>query len=148
MIFHVSNGSIKQSECWTHSSTCFNLTHTVGRFNAPMWVTPKTNRASFCLILKLSHALDGLFNVLYRLHGCKQKCTFCRMKDYWTWCDYFCFQILLLRILSSMEHTTLCCDGHFPGLSKYIFPQRRTCTVLVLSSDCTECSCSPNIVIF
>ena len=26
----------------------------VGRFN--MWVTPKTNRPSFCLILKLSHA--------------------------------------------------------------------------------------------
>ena len=28
----------------------------------------KTNRSSFWLILRLSHALDGLFNVLSRLH--------------------------------------------------------------------------------
>ena len=34
-----------------------------------MWVTPKTKRPSLCLILKLSHALDGLFSVLFRLHG-------------------------------------------------------------------------------
>ena len=56
---------------------------TVGRFD--MWVTPKTNRPSFCLILKLSHALDGLFSVLSRLHGRKHKCAFCWMKDHWMW---------------------------------------------------------------
>ena len=39
----------------------------MGRFN--MWVTPKTNRPSFCLILKLSQALDGLFSVLSSPHG-------------------------------------------------------------------------------
>ena len=64
---------------------------------------PLTNRTSFWPILKLSHALDGLFSVLSRLHGCKHKCTFCRMKHHWAWCDYF--QILLLGILSSMEPT-------------------------------------------
>ena len=40
------------------------------------------------------------------------------------------------------------CDGHFSGFGKYIFPQRQTCTALVQSADCTECSCSLNIVIF
>ena len=42
----------------------------------------------------------------------------------------------------------LSCDGYFPGFGKYIFLQRQTCTVLVLSAEHTECSCSPNIVIF
>ena len=56
---------------------------TVGRFN--MWVTPKTNRSSFCLILKLFHALNGLFSMLSRLHGRKHKCAFCWMKDHWMW---------------------------------------------------------------
>ena len=45
--------------------TSNNLSQTVlavGRLN--MWVTPKTNRPSFGLILKLSHALDSLFSVL------------------------------------------------------------------------------------
>ena len=59
----------------------------MGRFD--MWLTLKTNkqnRPSFCLTLKLSHALDGgLFSVLSRLHGRKHKCTFCWMKDHWTW---------------------------------------------------------------
>ena len=48
-----------------------------------MWVTPVTNRPSFCQILKHSHALDGLLSVLSRLHGCKHKCIFCWMKDNW-----------------------------------------------------------------
>ena len=84
--------------------TCVNLTQTLGRFN--MWVTSKTNRPIFCLLaimLKLSHALDSLFSVLSRLHDCRHKCTFYRMKHHWTWCDYF--QILLFGILSSMEPT-------------------------------------------
>ena len=34
----------------------------------------------------------------------------------------------------------------FHGFGKYIFPQRQTCTAL--SAGCTECSCSPNILIF
>ena len=50
-----------------------------------MWVTPKTNRPSFCLILKLSHALDALFIMLSRLHGHKHKCAFCWIKDHRTW---------------------------------------------------------------
>ena len=36
-----------------------------------------TDRPSFFLILKLSQALDDLFNVLPRLHGRKHKCAFC-----------------------------------------------------------------------
>ena len=40
------------------------------------------------------------------------------------------------------------CDGHFPGLGKYIFRQLQTCTALfLLSSDCTEDSCSSNKVV-
>ena len=70
-------------ECYTHPPTRINLTQTFGRFDT--WVTPKTNRDSFCLTLKLSHALDGLFSVLSRLHGRKHKCAFCWMKDHWTW---------------------------------------------------------------
>ena len=50
-----------------------------------MWVTPKTNRPSFCLILKFSHALDGLFSVLSRLHGRKRKCVFCWMNHHCSW---------------------------------------------------------------
>ena len=37
-------------------------------------MTPKTNWPSFCLTVNLSHALDGLFSALSRLHGCKQMC--------------------------------------------------------------------------
>ena len=67
MIFHVSNLT---PECYAHPLTRINLTQTMGRFD--MWVTLKTNRPSFCLILKLSHPLDGVFSVLHRLHGRKQ----------------------------------------------------------------------------
>ena len=111
--------NIRQLHWYTHPPTCDNLAQTVGRFN--MWVTPKTNKSSFCLIiLKLSHVLDGLFSVLSRLHRCKHRCTFCRMKHHWTRCDYF--QILLLGILSSMEPIRYtfsdiprCFEVHFPG---------------------------------
>ena len=41
-----------------------------------------------------------------------------------------------------------CCDSHFPGFGKYIFPQLQTCTALVLSANCTEDSCLSDIVIF
>ena len=113
----------------------------------------KTNRPSFCL--KLSHALDGLFNILSRLNGRKHKCAFYWIKYHW--------QILSLGILSTMEHTAFfsdiyrCCDRCFPGFGKYIFPQLQTCAASVLSadwvlsiwvlSDCTEGSCSSNIII-
>ena len=38
--------------------------------------------------------------------------------------------------------------GQLPGFDEYIFPQLQTCTALVLSADCTEGSCSSNLVIF
>ena len=66
-----------------HQPTCINLIPTVGRFD--MWVTPKINGQNFCLILKLSNALDGLFTVLSELHDRKHKCAFWWMKDHWTW---------------------------------------------------------------
>ena len=78
MIFHVSNLTrVLDPPTHTHQFD------TVGRFD--MTVTPKSNRPSFCLILKLSHALDGLSSVLSRLRGRKHKCTFCWMNDHWTW---------------------------------------------------------------
>ena len=75
MIFHVHVSNLNTNR--------INLTQTVGRFD--MWVTLKSNKPSFSLTLKLSHALDGLFSVLSRLHGRKHKCAFCWMKDHWTW---------------------------------------------------------------
>ena len=84
-----------------------------------------------------------------RLHGCKHV-LFAEQSI--TERDYF--QILLLRILSSMEPSISfifryrCCDGHFPCFGKYIFPQLQTCTALVLFTDCTEGSFSSNIVFF
>ena len=66
----------------THSH---RLTQIVGRFDIDMWVTSKTNRPSFRLILKLSHALDCLFSVLSGLHASKYKYAFCWIKDHWTW---------------------------------------------------------------
>ena len=130
-------------ECLTYPPTGINLTQAVGRFDMYIYVSPKTNRRSFCLILKLSHALDGLLSVLSRLHGCKYKCIFCWMKDQWTWL----LQILLLGIVSGMEPTIYfqiysyrCCDNHFPCFGKYILPQLHT-----WSAYCTEGSCSSNI---
>ena len=76
MIFHGSDLNTPAAKP-THSLA------SIWRFN--MWVTPKTNRPSFCLILKLSHALDGLFSVLSWLHSRKHKCTFSWMKDHRTW---------------------------------------------------------------
>ena len=81
-----------------------------------VWVTPKTNRPSFCL-LKLSHALDGLFSVLSRLHGRKHKCAFCWMKDHWTW---LLSDIVAWDSFSGIEPTT------------YIYFQAVTATFHVL----------------
>ena len=105
-----------------------------------VWVTLKTNRPNFCLI-KLSHALDGLFSVLSRLHCCNHKCTFllnegslnvttfryCCLGFFLAWDPLFIFRYRY-------------CDGYFPCFGKYIFPQLQTC-----SADCTEGSCSSNI---
>ena len=81
LTFHVSNLN-------TRVLDSPNLLHQFGANYGKiqyMWVTPKTNRPNFCLVLKLSHALDGLFSVLSRLHGRKHKCAFCWMKGHWTW---------------------------------------------------------------
>ena len=42
-------------------------------------------RPIFCLILKVSHALDSLFSVLFRLLGRTYICAFCWMKHHWMW---------------------------------------------------------------
>ena len=105
-----------------------------------MWVTPKTNRPSFCLILKLSHALyHGLFSVLSRLHDCKHKFGFCWMKDHWTW---LLLDIVAWDSLWRMEPTRYLFSGVDAVMvtGKYIFLQLQTC-----SASCTEDSCSPNI---
>ena len=92
MIFHVSNLNTQPLPL---------IWHKLWEYSVCEWVTPKRNKPSFCLILKLSHPLDGLFSVLSRLHGRKHKCAFCWMKNNKR--DYF--QILFLGILSSMEPT-------------------------------------------
>ena len=102
-----------------------------------MWVTPKTNRPSFCLILKISHALDGLFSVLYSLHGQRflmnegslnvTTFRYCCLGFFLTWNPLFIFRYK-------------CCDSHFSCFAKYIFPQLQTC-----SADCTKDSCSSYI---
>ena len=136
MLFHVSNLNTRVLDPPTSH---INLMQTVGRFD--MWVTPKTNRPSFCLILKLSHALDGLFTVLSRLHGCKHKPTFCWMKDHWTWLlSDICLGFFLVWNPLFIFSRHRCCDGHFPCFGKFIFPQLQNC-----SDDCTEGSCSSNI---
>ena len=85
-----------------------DLMQILGRFN--LWVTPKTNWPSFCLLLKLSHALlDGLFNVLLGCMLVKINALFAEWTI--TECDYF--QILLLGILSSIEPTMIFTDTYF-----------------------------------
>ena len=62
---------------------------------------------------------------------------------------YCCLGFFLAwNLLFIFRYSQMCCDGHFPGFGKYIFPQRQTCTAFVLSADCTEGSCSSNILIF
>ena len=103
MVFHVSNLNTRLLDL----STNINLMQTLGKFD--MWVTPKTNRSSFCLILKLSHALDE-WSVQWPV--CYLGC----MKDHWTWLlsnivawDSFWHGIHQVFIFRSR-----CCDGHFP----------------------------------
>ena len=132
----------------THS--CINLTQTVGRFD--MWVTPKTSRPSFCLIIKLSLMHWMVCSVCYL--GCMVVNINALFAE-WRITERGYFQVLLLWILSGMEPTiyfqiaiSRCRDGHFPCFGKYIFPPLQTRIALVLSANCTEGSCSSNIVIF
>ena len=83
--------------------THINFMQTVGRFD--IWVTAKTNRPNFWLILNLSRALDGLFSPLSRLHCMVVNIIINAFFAEWriTARDYF--QILLLGILSGMEPT-------------------------------------------
>ena len=134
MILHVSNLKTRVLGPPTHShqfdTNCGKTQYLSDPFN------------SFCLILKLSRALDGLFSVLLGLRGRKHKYTFCWMKNHWTsllsdiaaW-DTFWYGT---HYLFSTQYR--CCDSHSPCFGKYIFPQLQTC-----SADCTEGSCSSNI---
>ena len=67
-------------------------------------------------------------------------------------CDYF--QILLLGILSRwnplfiFRYADTVTGAGVLYFGKYIFPQLQTCTALNLFVDCTDVSCSSNIVIF
>ena len=120
-----------------------------------MWVTSKTNRPpSFCLILKLSHAhlkVCSVYIAVYIIWAAVININ--ALFAEWSITEHDYFQILFLGILSSMElfvfrYRYRCCDSHFPfHVGKYIFPQLQTCTALVLYFDCTEGSCSYNIVI-
>ena len=140
MIFHVPSLETRVLDPTTHLYQ-FDVMLLEDSIYAHEWPL-KTNKPSFCLMLKLSHALDGLFCALSRLHSRrKYKCAFCWMKDHWTW--------LLSDIVAwdSFWHWNplfifryRCCDDHSPWFCKYIFPQLQTC-----SADCAEGSFSSNI---
>ena len=102
-IFHmyVSNGVMPDSQSARPIHSIVSIWRKLWEDSISEW--PLKQAGLVFAILRLSQALDGLFSVLSRLHGCKHKCFFCRMKHHWVWCDYF--HILLLGILSSMEPT-------------------------------------------
>ena len=124
---------------------------TVARFN--IWVTPKTIRPSFCQI-NIKTFSCCMHWMVFSVHylGCmvvvvNKNALFAE----WSITERDCFQILLLGILSWNPLYIFryrCCDGHFPGFGKYIFPELQTCTALVLSAEFTEGSCSSNRLIF
>ena len=58
------------------------------------------------------------------------------------------YLIWLLSDIVSSEGFSLAWRPIFIFRYRYSFPQRQTCTALVLAADCTERSCSTNIVIF
>ena len=103
-----------------------------------IWVTPKTNGPNFCLVLKLSHVLDGLFSVLSRLHGRKHNALFAEWRvisDIVAWNSFWHGQMeptIYFQIY--MLWRPLQC------FSKYIFPQLQAC-----SAGCSEGSCSSYI---
>ena len=72
--------------------SCVNLTQTVGRFD--MWETPKTNKPSFRLILKLSNALDDLFSVYYI------GCEVANINALFCWMNHHCWMWLLSDIVA------------------------------------------------
>ena len=82
MIFHVSNLNTKVLHPLTYSH---QLDTNCGKIRYVFEWPLKRNRPSFCLIKTFFHALNGLFSVLSRLHGCKYKCAFCLMKYHWMW---------------------------------------------------------------
>ena len=112
----------------------------------------KTNRSSFCLISKLSHALAE--KVGLRKLTSWMFCSVCYLGFMvvninalfaeWRITERDYFHILLLGIFSGTEPTIFSfgyrfCGRHFPCFCKYIFPHLQTC-----SADCTEGSCSSN----
>ena len=99
MIFHVSYRNTRVLDPPTYSH---QFDANCGKIRYVKEPQPKTNRPSFCLILKLSRALDSLFSVLSRLHGHKHKCAFCWMKDHWSWL----LSDIVAWILSEMEPTS------------------------------------------
>ena len=77
-----------------HPHTHTNLTQTVGRFN--MWMTPKTNRLSFCLIWKLS------------MHW--MVCSVCYLG---------CMVVNINSLFAKWSTSRYCCLGFF--LARYLF---------------------------
>ena len=139
MIFHVSNLNVRVLEPLTH----VNSTQTVGRFD--VWVTSKTNWPSFCLILKLFHAMDSMFRdcmVVNIINALSAKWSITE-HDYFRLC---CLGFFLAWSSLFIFRYKCCCNDHFPGFSKYIFPQLQTRTALSLSAVCTDDSCASNIL--
>ena len=157
MIFHVgSNFNVRVLDPPTHllqfDTNCGKIRYVVS--------DSKTNRSSFCLISKLSHALAEKVGL--------------RKLTSWMLCSVYYLGCMVVNInalfaewsITNVTTIRYCClefflawnalfiyryrcfDDHFSDFGKYRFPQLQTCFALVLSADCTESSCSSSIVIF
>ena len=139
MILHVSNLNTRALGPPTHS-------HQFDTNCGETWYLSDPLN-SFCLILKLSRALNGLVSVLSRLH--RRNVLFAEWRI--TERDYFQISLLgkffmawnplpIYRYSLWIPRYRWCCDYHFPCFSKYIFPPLQAC-----SADCTEGSSSSDI---
>ena len=92
LIFHVSNLNTRVLD------QLASIWRKLWEDSICMRVTPKTNRPSFCLILKLSHALDVCYVgcIVANINALFAK---------WRITEWDYFQITLLGILSGMDPT-------------------------------------------
>ena len=107
----------------------------------------KTSRPSFCRTLPIFCSVYYLGCMVVNISAPFAEWSI--TKQGLTTLSYCCLRFFLAQNPPFIFRYR-CCDGHvhFLGFGKYIFLWRQTCTASVLSADCTECSCSLDIVIF
>ena len=118
LIFHVSNLNTRVLD--PHHPLA-SIWHKL--WEDSMWVTPKTNRPSFSLMLKLCHVLDGQFSVLSSCIVVNINALFAEWRI--TTFRYCCIGFFL-SWNSLFLFRYKCCDGHLLCFGKYIFPKLQT----------------------